>query len=385
MEDFLNPVKNSVPPTEPAPTEHQSKVLQRFVKNLRRAGVVRDFLKVLVSGESKAGKSYLAAGAPHPILAIDTGEGGIEPYLREDLGDRALYADDPKEVVKIVQAFEPEFEQGIWKTLALDSYTVFWDEVVDWGRTELTKKGRDEAQFADWGWIKKDNKVLRKLLMGLQGNVVLTAWLKDLEMVRDENVAPGVKAKTEVRKVSKANVEKTIPYFFDFWFELGKGLDKEGHPNGIYTAEFCGGRIPSSIPVDLLYEGRTWTYDTRKEGRKSSDQVWNELIGWTVPFRKTGAPCAWVGLDAEEGERVWQQARDEANDEAVGKIVTIMQGVKSLAEYPRVFEKSIAPLVIVLNPDMQKIVMKLHAQRKYELEQEREKERASGKKGGFLD
>jgi hypothetical protein len=58
-------------------------------------------MKILVWGSSKSGKSFFLAHMPHPIFAIDAGEGGIQQYLDTKLGDECFEATTPDQFSSI--------------------------------------------------------------------------------------------------------------------------------------------------------------------------------------------------------------------------------------------------------------------------------------------
>lgn len=322
------------------------------------------FTKTLLFGGEKAGKSRLAAGAPGPRIAIDSGEFGIQPYLSPD--DVCLTVLDAAEQADVFCWACEQAEKGEAATIILDSGTVFWNAVKDKGYEEA---GTNEVRFQDWAKIKKPVKKLVAAAMRVPANVIVTCWLKDLIVERDDSApVPGIKRKTKLqpKAVELPDIEKRFGYFFDFIYGLERGLDHLNRPNGEFKVTFWGGRIPPSVPPGLLYTGRVWVYDTKQEV-KPPEQVYNDVIGWLQPYKEKGGVPRLLGYDPQQAKAAWLEIEKSVQDETVGNIVKILMEIETPEQWRAEAEQKILPIATTLNEESKTMVQRLINQRKAEI------------------
>ncbi len=319
-------------------------------------GGVRKRPRVLLSGRYKSGKSRLAAGFPHPILMLDSGEQGSQPFLRKDLGDECLTITGLKE---FGEAFYDFVMENKFATVGVDSFTFWWQRIVE---EAGVKFGDHEGRIPvnKWGQIKSPTtERIIKASMAAQCGIVLTAWRKELELDQEDSV-PGMKAKSKPRKVSKAKIEGKIPYLYDYWYELDWLEDDEGHPNGYFTVEFVQGRVPPSVSWDELHPGKTWTLNGADN--RSPDQVYAETIGWldTHLARCEGLEPLVVGMDVEEARFELEGWLKEEDDKAFGEAMRLMLTAQTEDEYKVLFQTRLGTLAGQMSEANRAIFQRAH-------------------------
>lgn len=332
----------------------------QFSKFVSLSGSFRKYIKVIAYGPGKVGKSRLLGGMPKPIFAIDAGEGGIQQYLSEDAGDVCMTITDPMTAAEAWEwACAQAKEKRAFESLALDSGSIFWENVKDVGTG-----GRERVEVQEWGKIKKPSDRVLKAGMSVPANVGISAWVKELS-VEQGAALPGINAKLQVKKVQLARLEFKYAYLFDLLYYLDQEEDKLGRQTGCYTLEFIGGRVPEAVPAEQLFSGRTWVFDPKKDGKKSPQEVYEEVVGWLRPFKEKGGVETLVGVELEDLARAWDELATSVADEAMGRIVRMLGEMKSAADYHAASQK-LMMAALGLKPEQKTVVNEWTARRKAE-------------------
>lgn len=179
-------------------------------------------IKLLLWGESGAGKTTIALQAPKPIAIIDM-EGGSKLYSKKY--DFSLFSTSDITEVKRAIFFLMK-EKHDFKTLIIDPITIYWDELQRyWSKIFITRNegsSGNKHEFYDlgpkeWKTIKSDFEALITRLVNLDMNVIVTAHqatkYKEGSFMKKEGVRFDADAKLE--------------YFFDTVVQLYRGENSE--------------------------------------------------------------------------------------------------------------------------------------------------------------
>lgn len=138
------------------------------------------FYKVLVYGHSGAGKTWLAASAPNPIVLL-TEQNGIQSVRMSNPNARYAYTSSIEDVRDLLRAANSRTlgtEQDPVDTIVIDGLTeiqrMFKDEMMRERQTE-------EFSIAMWGELTEKMRRLLRLLRDVPYHVVCTA-LAETEM-----------------------------------------------------------------------------------------------------------------------------------------------------------------------------------------------------------
>lgn len=337
----------------------------KWATHLAKSGGVKSYIRSLIFGWPKGGKSYLLAGFPSPKLALDYQERGLALYLREDEGDECYTLDTPAQVDEFCNDFAPKLLAGEFKSFLIDGSSLWWEDMI---AAAKEKKG-GEVQVQDWDWIKKPLKrIMRRSAFALPCHFGMTSWVRDIEIEAEQEKLPGQPARSRVkgvRRVNRAATEKRVPHFLDFALECEALENFEGQPSGEHQVTFVGGRIPPSVPREMLHFGKAWRFGDNP--RPSPAQVWETVLGWLPPFIAQGGVPLLVGLDVEDDQEFWRRATEEASDERLGKIARKMREAATLPMYKLLFERELQHLASGLTPEGKQEFARLHELRKKEL------------------
>lgn len=134
------------------------------------------YYKVLVYGHSGAGKTWLAASAPNPIVLL-TEQNGLQSARLSNPDARVAYTSSIDDVRDLAQAARSGSLSGV-DTIVIDGLTeiqrLFKDEM-------LAQRGTDEFSIAMWGELTEKMRRLLRLLRDVPYHVVCTA-LAETEM-----------------------------------------------------------------------------------------------------------------------------------------------------------------------------------------------------------
>ncbi len=322
----------------------------KFQRFLERPGSYRKWLKMTVYGPPKSGKSYLTAGMPKrdgkPRLFLDSGERGIMMYVEPD--DIVMTVGGPEDLVDVLEWGVNEVNQkGTISGIGVDGYSLFWKTRWDEVQKDSRLANRDKPRGQDYDWIKEPVRRLRALGFAAKCDFVLTAWHKTMVIEAQEG-QPGMTAAPAPHEWDAADIEKTLPYLFDFAFKVEGELSPKGVPTGKHIITFRGGRVPLSVPADRLHLGKRWTFDERK--RKTPREVWDEVIGWIEPFRAAGVEDQTIGMDEEARVAAVRGLSEELESEALGRIRRAIEDADSLPALKAAFEGTVTVLAMALSP-----------------------------------
>lgn len=354
-----------------------------------KAGAHRKYLKALYFGPAKAGKSYNLAHFPRPLLAIDCGEGGIQPYLTAN--DTCLTAEHPQEFLDVLEwAFNNEDH---FESVVIDPYTASWSDWMEYWREKLEKQRKPgveekrrlrdmldddlkkEFKPQDWPAIKKAWKGAARLLMRARFHVGAAAWERSTQFkkptVDDEKETPGLRASDEegggkiiIRTVETPDVEKSLPHIFDLAFHVDYEHDRKDRPTGLYKVRFYFGRIPPSCRGELFI-GKEWEFDTR-DGEIPPDP-WSYIIEPLLPHWKVGA-VEQLGADRPEHVRKVLHEIDEAGkDHDYGLAMRLIRDAsyESMQDYEKAWkDNNLERLVSLLDKKQRAEVMAAHEKTK---------------------
>lgn len=175
------------------------------------ARATRRHLKILGFSDWGGGKSSFACTLPGPRAVFDL-EHGCDNYVTLHTdgcpaiegadcngcgGDYHLTSLDPEKILAGVKAVALDGGRTI-RSVIIDPVTVFQAQMID-------AFGKDEMQFQDWKAVKNPLKRMLYELMNMPVHFMLTARLKDLEVVKKLG-------KTEIKTVDKPDMWKDFGY-----------------------------------------------------------------------------------------------------------------------------------------------------------------------------
>lgn len=322
-------------------------------------GVHRRWLKFVVFGGWKTGKSYFLSTMPRPILAIDCGEGGIGMYLPKD---------DPQ--VHCVNVTTPaEFDAAIEYALrnqdkiasvAIDPITELWTDYMDWWSDELKT---EQIQGGQWKKVKAPWKNNLRRLMRANFHVGYAAWLKEVQY--EEGAAgPGEKGKLEIHQVLLPALERTVGYTIDMLLGTNVARDRLNQPTSTHIVRFWGGRRPLSVPPTELYIGKEWRFDARKPVSPWDTVIAPMLPQWEVDgMEDLGAIGDVSPAEQARGLREMQQLGDDAE---LGRLLRLIAESTDASKYRASVFPEIQLALPTLPADAVKVLQAAHEAKKKE-------------------
>jgi len=173
-------------------------------------------LKCLIYGDSGAGKSFLAATAPRPLILL-TEPNGQASIMHSNPNADLIHIKDTKmlgDILKSLSENPKQWEQ--YDSLVIDSLT----EVQRLCKDDLTSKGRTQMKLQDWGKLADFMRRFMRALRQVPKHIVCLALL-------DTQLEEG----TGLRHLRPAfDGKKTsgeIAQFFNFVGYLYAGENKE--------------------------------------------------------------------------------------------------------------------------------------------------------------
>ena len=157
-------------------------------------------IKVLIYGDSGAGKTTLAASSPRPLFLL-TERQGVPSISAENPDALIMFIETADHLRQaILQAKTGKIEGQTFDTLIVDSLTEAQRMVRD---EILIKSRRTEMTLQDWGKLADKTRALIRALRDLPCPVVCTALMEDqmIEGTGQRNVYPlfaGKKTKSEI-------------------------------------------------------------------------------------------------------------------------------------------------------------------------------------------
>jgi hypothetical protein len=319
-------------------------------------GVHRRWLKLVVFGGWKSGKSTFLSYFPPPLVAIDCGDGGISSYLPK--GDPNYVSFEITTPQSYDAALEFVFKnQAEINSVVIDPLTELWTDHMAWWETELNV---DEIKGGQWKKVKVPWKVNLQRLKRAPFHVGYAAWTRDTEY-KEGPAAPGEKGALEIKAQEVPQMERTVGYSIDMILETKAVLDKLNKPTGKHEVIFWGGRRPQAVPPEMLYIGKKWTFDARKPVN-----VWNEVVGPLLDHWKEGAVDV-LGLDPQEAERMQAESDMVVQDEALGRLIRMIEAQTELHAYAEFFKNEVQPEFVTLSNERQVKIKEVHEKKKAEL------------------
>ena len=200
-------------------------------------------LKILLYGASGVGKTTSAIQIPNSYI-IDS-EAGSGAYWEEiaDKGSKVFHSANFRDVEKEIDVLLTESHP--FTTVVIDSLTKVYANICEhWDARFAAARSRGNDNLDDWGirfWTKtkKEIKRLSNKLLALDMNVIVTCHEKD--KYNGQNIV-GI----------CADIEKSIPYDYDFAIRLVKSRNK-------YIALTDKTRLPLNGP--RFPDQFEWKYD----------------------------------------------------------------------------------------------------------------------------
>lgn len=280
-------------------------------------------------GPWKAGKSFMMASFPPPLIAIDAGDQGIGMYLpKDDPRYLCVETTDPNQVNRIVDwAIEHE---DVVNSFIIDPGTILWTDHMDWMQEYL---GVDEIKGGQWKDVKGPwNRRFMKLRRAAfyKG---YTFRIKDIEYA-EEKGAPGERGRLTIKAADQPHWEKNMGYIVDQIYECRNRKDSMGRPTPIFDVIFWGGRRPLSIPPADLPIGKVWSFDSRKPR-----SVWDDVIAPHLEAYQIDA-LEHYGVDPEQAAKAMQEIKQDVDDGTVGRLIREVESFSgSATEYQKFFPK----------------------------------------------
>lgn len=202
-------------------------------------------VKLLVYGDSGAGKTYMASTAPAPVIL--SAEAGLLSLRRFQIPVIEIQT-----VEDLVQAHlwcQQSAEAGQFQTVYLDSIT----EIAEVVLANAKKLVKDPRQA--YGELIEKMLSTIKAFRDLQGkHVVMTAKMEPFKDALNGTV-------TYMASMPGSKLGPQLPYLFDEVFRLGIGVDAQGakyrflqtQPDLQYSAKDRSGVLDPVEPPDLNY------------------------------------------------------------------------------------------------------------------------------------
>ncbi len=341
----MSPAPDAPPETKVSP----HLIVPPSIARLRSpVGVHRRGMKVLAFGEPKSGKSFLLAHMPHPIYAIDAGEGGIQEYLDHSLGDECFESTNPESFLKLVE-FAIKHEDH-FNSLAVDPATTTWDEWMDF----WSNKFGGQITGPQWNQVKGPWKIINRQIMRSKLNVGYSAWLKDILFERKE-VAPGIEGKLNIRPVELPSVERKTPYHMDIMLQTSIVRDEKNRPTPRHRITLTGGRRPKTVNPEEFFVGKTWDFNAKKPVNP-----WKVIVQPIAEQWDNGA-VDYLGLDEKAINGEDKDLEKLTAELTVGQLVSLIEKQTDMQEYKdRVWPNEIQPIIDELGEEYKGIVINAH-------------------------
>lgn len=318
-------------------------------------GVHRRGMKICVFGESKSGKSFFLAHMPHPIFAVDAGEGGIQEYLNSEAGDQCFESTNPESFLKLSD-YAIKHEDH-FSSFVVDPMTATWDEWMDY----WSEKFGGQITGPQWNQVKGPWKVIMRQLMRSKLNVGYAAWLKDIIFEKKE-VMPGVEGKLNIKPVELPSIERKIPYHIDIMLQTSIVRDDKNRPTSRHRITLAGGRRPKTVDPEDFYVGQTWDFNSKKPV-----DPW-EVIVKPISDKWDNGAVDYLGLDEKAVNGEDKVLEDTTSKYIVGQLITLMASQSDLQVYrDRTWPNEIQPIIDELDGEHKAIVLKAHEEVKERL------------------
>tara|TARA_Y100000114_G_scaffold72390_1_gene66347 strand:- start:6310 stop:7023 length:714 start_codon:yes stop_codon:yes gene_type:complete len=192
--------------------------------NIMKAGKAQKstYIKGLIYGESGAGKSYLAATAPRPLILLTEMNGQASIMHSNPEADilHITSSDMLAEVLKDIDENPNDYKQ--YDTIVIDSITEMQRLIKD----KLTANGRSPMSLQLWGKLANNMRALVRRIRSMKKNVICIALQET--SIDEENGHRYYKPAFEGRKTSGE-----IAQFFNFVGLLGTSIEEINKKNHI--------------------------------------------------------------------------------------------------------------------------------------------------------
>jgi hypothetical protein len=322
-------------------------------------GVHRKWLKLVAFGKWKSGKSFFLSHFPPPLVAIDCGDGGISGYFPKDDPNYVCFqVTDP---VRYNQAIDWALEhQDEINSVVVDPLTELWTDHLDWHQENL---GVSEIKGGHWKDVKMPWRLNLARLKRGRFHLGYSTWVREVDYKEDkDDVGPGERGRLVISAQEVPQMERTVGYNIDMIFETKAVLDSLNKPTGQYEVVFWGGRIPTAVPPEMLYIGKTWRFDARKP-----ENTWEKVIAPAMEHWADGAVDV-LGLDPVEARESRHGLDVLAQDEAVGRLIRLIEAQTELKAYTEFFAQQVQPEFLMLSEDRKAKIKEAHLKKKGELE-----------------
>jgi hypothetical protein len=327
---------------------------------LGTAGSSRTGMKVLCFGESGAGKSPLLASFPRPLVAIDCGTGGIQPYLKPPIDgkpniDRIKAGEEDVCIVvkspdDLTRGAQFALDNQDWlKSVVIDEYNLGWETHMEFWAQKLRIPDGKQIEAGQWRSVKREWKARQFRLMQSKLHFGMSCWMRDILFDKKENPNPMAKAQLEIKNQEVAAIEKSIPYTTDLIVQLSIVRDNLNRPTPVHEVRVAKGRRPRSVKPEDLHVGKTWTFRSDRE-----EDLWAVTVGrfehaWKI---QSSADVAEVmGMEDEIAQAETREMYEAwAETEAGALIKGMMQAeasgvITNMAEFKAYWNKSVNPII----------------------------------------
>jgi hypothetical protein len=335
------------------------------------SGNSRRGMKILLFGPTGSGKSPFLASFPRPLMVIDCGEGGIQPYLQapeivdgkpkvnldrvwageEDL---CLTVAGPEQMDRAVEFALAN--QDKLASLVIDGYNLQWEDHMDY----YNDRFGGDIQGGQWRQVKGPWKTRQKKLMRSPLNIGFSAWLRDIAYEQVQS-RPGAKPSLNIHAQEVAAIEKSVPYTVDIVYQMRVVTDKMNRPTPNHEIIVVKARRPRTISPEALHVGTKTTWRSDKK-----EDLWGLAVAPYVDDWKA-APLSddvdFIGMDAEDGVHQARELRDAADDTEAGHLVKVIVGaynkgeLKDMKAFAALWQGAIAPSINSLSPEAQAVVI----------------------------
>ncbi|QJI52404.1 AAA family ATPase [Psychrobacillus phage Perkons] len=247
---------------------------------LRKPSTKRIGVKVLVTGQTGAGKSLFGLSFPK-IAALDS-EAGLALYEGNELGknieviDNTMSVADMEETFDEVESMLDDSPDSI-RTLLIDSETKFYQNLqhscLETEEKRARKKGGDindtNLSVRSWGRIKQVSSRLQNMKIDLSAkgvNIISVSQVDDVKQKVGEQF---------VKIGEKPVMPKNAEYDYDIIINLFIENDDKG--NQVYRGEIKKDRTNVTKIGDMIENPSYSIWSDYLEGRKSADMINSKL------------------------------------------------------------------------------------------------------------
>jgi hypothetical protein len=343
-------------------------VIEGIQDLLSVGGNARRGMKILVFGPTGSGKSPFLASFPRPLMVIDCGEGGIQPYLKAPLingngepkvdmdrvfrgeEDLCVTVQGPEQMDRAVD-FGLKHEDK-FNSLVIDGYNLNWEDHMDYWNDRL---GGD-IQGGQWRVVKGPWKARQKRLMRSSLNVGFSAWLRDIAYDQVQ-ARPNSKPTLNIHAQEVANIEKSVPYTVDIVFQLRVVTDKLNRPTPNHEIIVVKARRPATVDPKDLFVGKKVTWRSDKTENLWALGVAPYVDGWK-DARITDI-VDFIGMDAEQAVHEEREINAAADDAEAGRLVRQMFAaydkgeIKDMKQFAAFWQSTVAPTINSLGKEAQ--------------------------------